>query len=637
MSSGEIVETQGSQSVPQVGTARARMVQRLLSAATNLPEFLDNLVRAQAFVVVGTEAAAFILEKQDTTAEGINATLRPVAHIRPDDSNSELRTAALKAFQEIIGPCVEQGRDAAVEVQSGDEAPEPQFCLVTLLRQEGEIVAATAVVTRCRDRERAQQRLMSMQLLAGYFDLFTLRKTSEQSQVVAQSHQHVLQLATAVATAEGFESAAMNLCNELAARTGASRVALGWVKRNMVRVAALSHTEQFDKHQELIKRIEVVMEECMDQHEPVHFDPDGGGTANVSRSAQQLSRSEGGNIVLSLPLRRRAEVVGVVTLEFPHDHKLSPQALAGLAVAVDLLAPQLFDRYENDRWLIVKAGNSAKVLGEKVLGPQHTLAKIITIAVIAGLIFVCPFKPMYHVSAPFMFDSIDQRKLQAPFDGYIEHVYVQPGNTIKKGQLLLEMDTSDIRSKLANAEADVKRYEAEYKKDAADQKKQADAEIAKAEVDGANANVKLYQDDLDRAQIKAPFDGVVLSGDLIDQQLAPKKQGEDLFLVAANSSLRAQIAVNDRDIQELQVGQVGTLATTTLPTQKFNFTIDRIVPLGQAKEGENVFTVYGQLPSVQPTWAPGMTGEVSIAIEHRPLIWIWTHRLVDFLRLKLWV
>ena len=84
--------------------------------------------------------------------------------------------------------------------------------------------------------------------MAGYFDLYTLRRQSEQSQIVAQSHQHVLQLATAVATAEGFESAAMNLCNELATRTGATRVALGWIKGHEIKVKALSHTEQFDKH-----------------------------------------------------------------------------------------------------------------------------------------------------------------------------------------------------------------------------------------------------------------------------------------------------------------------------------------------------------------------------------------------------
>ena len=57
--------------------------------------------------------------------------------------------------------------------------------------------------------------------------LLCLKRNVDQSRVIAQSHQHVLQLATAVATAEGFESAAMNLCNELSSRSHAVRVSLG--------------------------------------------------------------------------------------------------------------------------------------------------------------------------------------------------------------------------------------------------------------------------------------------------------------------------------------------------------------------------------------------------------------------------
>jgi hypothetical protein len=184
-------------------------------------------------------------------------SLRNVAHIRPDNSTAETRAAALNAFQEIIKPCVVQGKDGAIEISTGDSAPEPQFCLVTLLRKKARSSPSPRHHPLPRPGAR-QQRLMSMQLVAGYFDLYMLRRQSEQSQIVAQSHQHVLQLATAVATAEGFESAAMNLCNELATRTGATRVALGWIKGQNVRVKALSHTEQFDKKQELVKIAEKV-------------------------------------------------------------------------------------------------------------------------------------------------------------------------------------------------------------------------------------------------------------------------------------------------------------------------------------------------------------------------------------------
>src|SRR6185312_9143579 len=153
-------------------------------------------------------------------------------------------------------------KDGALEVGAPDGASEAQFCLVTLLRNEGEVVAASAVVTRCRDVERAQQRLTRMQLVAGYFDLYTLKRTSESARMIAQSHQHVLQLATAVATAQGFQAAAMNLCNEL------------------------SHTEEFDKRQELIVELQRAMEECLDQEEVVQFEADGTQSENVSREHQ---------------------------------------------------------------------------------------------------------------------------------------------------------------------------------------------------------------------------------------------------------------------------------------------------------------------------------------------------------------
>lgn len=637
MASG-IVESQGSEKSLQAhGSSLSGLVQHLLMAGDSLPEFIKGLLKAQAVMVAGTEAAAFLVEPQQDQKE---PTLRLIEHIRSDNSSPETRAAAVAAFQAIIKPVLAQGKEGAIiELQTGEGGTgiEPQFCLVTPLRGiPAQVVAVTAVITRALDLKRAQQRLMSMNLVAGYFDLYTLRRQNEQSQIVAQSHQHVLQLATAVATAEGFESAAMNLCNELSTRTGATRVALGWIKGQDVRVKALSHTEQFDKRQELIKTLEKAMEECIDQEEPVHFEPQGGGTQNVSRAAQELSRVEGGNVVLTLPLRRRADVVGAVTLEFPATHKLSPQASTGLSVAVDLLAPQLYDRHVNDRWLITKAGLSLEDLGKKVVGPQHTLAKVLVILGAIALVFISVYRPMYHVVAPFQFDATDKRKLQVPFDGQIDDVKVMPGDVVKKGQILLTMKTFDLQLDLNAAEDAMRKAEAEYRSYIA-QGKQAEADAAQQEIEKSQAEAQLDQDRIDQGVIRAPFDGVILSGDLIDQRNAAKKEGDELFTIAEDTGLRAQLSVSERDVQYLKAGQHGELATTALPTDKYDFTIDRIVPLGETKEGDNTFTVYGALKQSSPSWSPGMAGWARVDIEHRPLIWIWTHKFVDYLRFKLWM
>ena len=184
-----------------------------------------------------------------------------------------------------------------------------------------------------------------------------------------------MQLSTAVATAEGFESAAMNLCNELATRSGATRVSLGWIKGKNIRVKALSHTEEFDKKQELVVLLEKVMEECVDQEQIVQYDPTGQNTSdNVTRDAAVLSRNQGGHSVLSLPLRQGHDIVGVVTLEFlsgPTTYRHG--GARGLSVAVDLpWHRQLFDRHQNDRWLADHQGRHQQREGNAkvILGPR---------------------------------------------------------------------------------------------------------------------------------------------------------------------------------------------------------------------------------------------------------------------------
>jgi biotin carboxyl carrier protein len=547
-----------------------------------------------------------------------------------------------------------QGKDGALEVGGASTLEaEPQYCLITLLREGQDIVAVAAVITRCLNLERAKQRLLSMQLVAGYFEFFSLRKGAEINKMMAQNHQRVLQLSRSVADAEGFLSAAMNLCNELANATGATRVSLGWLKGRLIRVKALSHTEEFDKKQELIVQLEKAMEECFDQEQMVLFDPSGQVPGNdaVTRQAAALSRGQGGHVVLSLPLRRRAEIEGVVTLEFLSGDKINPKILESLTISMDLLAPQLYDRHENDHWLITKVGISARRTAEELLGPQHWVAKLITFGVILLLMILTNFldlpvflhlpwidiRPTYHVTAPITFEALDKRSLCAPFDGQIDQVLVKPGKWVPAGTTLFTMNTDELRKQKAKSDSEALSHKRKADAYAADSTKIADELVELAQADEATAQSKLYQSQIDRAVIKAPFAGEVLKGDLSDKKDVPVKEGEEQMVFGRPDNLHAALLVNERDIQDIAVGERGSLATTSKPSEKYKFTIDRVDPLGVAKEGSNVFTVYATLDQTSPSWRPGMAGEARVDIDKRTWAWIWTHRLIEFVRLKTWL
>ncbi len=628
---------------------RSKIVQRLLEAK-DLQSFLKDLLTTQAVQVAGTEAAAFLIERQ-----GDQIGLRPIEHIRPDESSQEVRLAALRAFQNLVQPCVQQSKDGAIEVGSPDGG-ESQYCLVTILAAEGQAIAVSAVITRCKDMDRARQRLTGMQLVAGYFEVFGLRKGAEQARMMAERHQNVLQFTGAVANAEGFDSAAMGLCNELATRTGASRVSLGWLKGRQIKVKALSHTEKFDKKQELIVELQKVMEECYDQEEPVQFDPDGESSQNVTRSAAQLSRNYAGGAVLSAPLRRRDDITGVITLEFPPKHRIDEQVEGAVAVAIDLLAPQLYDRYENDRYIWVKIGHSIRDLSKHALGPKHMGIKILILSFIALILTVCIWSPTYRVRAPFQLVAQERRAICAPFEGKLKQVFFKPGVPVKQGQVMATMDTFELKIRLADAKAEVQAQEAEIRKNLPDETKGGEVNIAIARKEKALVDVQLLEYQISQAEIKAPFDCMILKGDLYERQGAPVKQGDPLFEIALADpqnpnrfAVEAELQIPDRDVQEVKrirdlvaAGKIkrefdGELATTTDPNKEYQFDVIRIVPQGSPREAENVFSVFASIKNPDENMVPGLTGEARVNIEKRPLIWWWTHRLVDWLKLKFWI
>jgi hypothetical protein len=168
---------EGPTKLPAVRTGeRPRLIQKLLGSGADRATFLDDLIATMAVSVAGTEAVAF-----DIVRDGINVSLKTIAHIRPDASDAGTRVAALNAFQELVKPCIVQSRDGALEVAGGTaQDSDSQYCLITLLRDsEEKVEAVVAIITRCPDLECARQRLLRMQIVAGYYEIAAQRKNAK--------------------------------------------------------------------------------------------------------------------------------------------------------------------------------------------------------------------------------------------------------------------------------------------------------------------------------------------------------------------------------------------------------------------------------------------------------------------------
>ena len=115
------------------------------------------------------------------------------------------------------------------------------------------------------------------------------------------------------------------------------------------------------------------------------------------------------------------------------------------------------------------------------------------------------------------------------------------------------------------------------------------------------------------------------------------ERGDILFELAPLNSYRVILKVDERDIDEVIVGQIGLLALSSAPEEGLPITVEKITPLSTAEEGQNYFRVEARLDGdIAPMLRPGMEGVGKINIERRRLIWIWTHKITHWTRMFLW-
>jgi multidrug resistance efflux pump len=159
--------------------------------------------------------------------------------------------------------------------------------------------------------------------------------------------------------------------------------------------------------------------------------------------------------------------------------------------------------------------------------------------------------------------------------------------------------------------------------------------VSHAKVAETQAQLELIEKQIERAQLRAPFDGVVLSGDLTQSLGAPVQRGTVLLVVAPLDRYRLIIEVDERDIADVRAGAAGRLALAALPGKTFPFRTERIAPLAATRDGRHFFEVEGKIESTD-ILRPGMQGVVRIVADDRPLAVQAFQQLFGWLRLQLW-
>lgn len=252
---------------------------------------------------------------------------------------------------------------------------------------------------------------------------------------------------------------------------------------------------------------------------------------------------------------------------------------------------------------------------------------------ILGLCFV---QGTFNVSATAVVKSDKKQLLLSPLDGFIANSLVRPGDHVVSGQLLASLDDQDLRLEKVKWEGKKNQLRKSYNK-ALSSLDRIELNIIKAQTGQAIAELNLVENQLKRTTIMAPFDGVVVAGDLSQSLGSPVKRGDILYEIAPVQQFRILLKVDESDIAAINFGQKGTVRLSSIPDEDIGIIIEKITPVSVPGDGKNLFHVEATLQDVKDQrLTPGMSGVAKVEVGERAYMWIWFHRVIDWIRLLIW-
>lgn len=450
----------------------------------------------------------------------------------------------------------------------------------------------------------------------------------------------MLDLFTHVLDQNRAEAAAQAVMTEAAQRLGCERVSIGFASKGTMRLVALSHSANFSGRLDLTRALEAAMNEAADQGQRLicgETQERADGSVDpfaVLHEHERLRREFDSEVVLSVPFSA-GEDEGVFVFEWAYG-PVEPELFGIAEGIVPLLGRALADRRRQDRPWIVKFGHWLAAQTRTLLGPRHGVRKLLALALLAAVAYLAVAQGDFRVAAHARLEGGVRRVIAAPFDGFVASSDARAGQVVEAGATLATLEDRDLSIEAARWQSQQTQH-MKQAEEAQAQRNLAQLQIALAQARQADAQRRLAEANLQRTVIQSPFAGVIVSGDLSQQLGGAVKKGQALFEIAPLDSYRVILDVDEADISHVAVGQKGELVLSALAGKRFPLSVTLVTPVAQAHEGKNTFRVEATLGEAVPSLRPGMEGVGKVAIDEHYLVWIWTRRFLDWMRLQTWV
>ena len=390
---------------------------------------------------------------------------------------------------------------------------------------------------------------------------------------------------------------------------------IGFYDRGRFVLGAVSGETEVPKTREmseLRERMEWVAEQ--DSHVSANFHEDGWQVEPAEAHAQIVSFLEAHEYqgFYGLPLRDDQGTLGAMILlskeaDFLSESHLETLAILASQTTVAIRNAQLYQQVPLANILHPFAQRKKKFLAAV---PQSRMMEYAQRAGIVALFLTIIPWPM-RVGTDATVVPSEHRTVSAIEGGVVKQVFVREGDSVKPGQVLAQLDDSEDRIKLIEADtalSQVRRElaEAEFRNDP------AAAGQAQIRSQMYSAEVALEQERINDARLTSPIAGIVITPKVEEKSGSMIKPGDSFCEVVSQERMAAEMSVPETDLSLVRPGENVSLKLNAFPTTTFEGTVDRIGAQTRTDSGDQYFLVRAIFENAGGKARNGMVGRVRI-------------------------
>lgn len=430
-----------------------------------------------------------------------------------------------------------------------------------------------------------------------------------------------------------YDKALFHLAAELAKKVDCERVAIGEYNGKNSTVVTFSDNAQFDGKANIVKTIADAMDEAIEQDSAVLFPGD--DKQLIKRDHTRLAVQHGYGAIYTRPLAHQGQLFGAVTFLTGGDRTFTASSVEMCEQILAFVTPFLVLKKNDEKPLLGKMLTSLQQNLQSLLGFKYVKSKCLVLGILMVLTTASIVEGDFRVTAESVLEGKVQRVIASPISGFLVSVSARAGDTVYQGELLASLDTADLELEIGKQQGELQKLRREFREALANVDL-VKIQIVKAQIRQTEAELDLLHGQLQKTDLVAPFDGIIIEGDLSQRLGSPVERGDSLLKIAPLLGYRIILKVDEQSIAHVKPGQQGVLTLTSFPDRQFNLLVEKITEAAQPGEGANIFRVEASLEDNKELLRPGMEGVGKIHIGRAKLIWIWTHDMIEWLRLKFW-